>query len=365
MSDVLTRRDLNRATLARQLLLARAEVTVADAVGRLLAMQAQEPRPPFTGLWARVADFTADDLRTALRDRTVVRATWVRATLHLLPAADYVRFRSLLAPTLAAGAAQTIKRLPGDIPDLDELIAAAREVLGDGPLDFAAIRDRLAERFPKANDRALGYQVRLCLPLVMVPTDDPWAFPSAAQFGLAETLLDQHLHTTAEAEEFTRRYLAAYGPATAADMQTWSWLPEAKATLDTLRPELAVFRDESGKELFDLPDAPRPDGDVPAPARFLPDFDSLLLAHADRTRIIPEEHRTKLVTKNLRVTAAVLHDGIACGTWKITRKKTAATLTITPFTTLPKRAVAELTEEGERLLAFTDPEPPKREIVVA
>lgn len=364
MTDVLTTRELNRATLARQLLLERGQMPVADAVARLLALQAQEARPAHIGLWSRLNGFTPDHLGDALHDRQVVRATSLRATLHLLAARDYLAFRPLLEPTLAATAAATIKRLPGPPPETERLIPAARAALRGQSLDFAAIRDRMHEEFPDVNDRALGYSVRLNLPLVMVPTRDRWSFPAAARFTMADEWLGATTAAACTPEEFVTRYLAAFGPASPRDLQTFSWL-RLKPVFDRLRPDLRAFATESGQVLFDLPEAPRPNADIGAPARFLPEFDSLLLAHDDRTRIIPAEYRARLITRNLRVPAAFLWDGFVRGTWKTTLRKTSVTLTLTPFGRLPARAVRELSAEADRMLQFTDPGIAARDVRVA
>jgi hypothetical protein len=187
----------------------------------------------------------------------------------------------------------------------------------------------------------------------MVPTEDRWAFPSVASFTPAEGWVGK-LSSDGSPEALVLRYLAAFGPATAGDAQTWSGLPGLRPVLEGLRPRLHVFEDERGRELFDLPDAPRPDEDVPAPPRFLPEFDNLVLAHADRTRVLADEHRPLVVTKNLRVRATFLWDGFVRGTWEVERKKDVAILKLTPFGPLPKRASKELAAEGEGLLRFVE-----------
>jgi len=350
--DVLTRHALNRAALARQMLLDRERVPAVDAVARLAGMQAQEARPPFVGLWARVAGFARAELHAALHAREVVRATFLRGTLHLVGAEDYVAFRTPIQPMLAQALRVLGTRAEG--LDVDKLLPVARDVLAAGPQDFTSLRALLQERFPEVNDRALGYAVRTHLPLVMVPTADRWGFPSVARFTLADAWLGRPPAPGETPHDLVLRYLAAFGPASATDVQTWSGLGRMKPVLESLRPRLRVFADERGRELFDLPDAPRPDADTPAPARFLPEFDNLLLAYDDRTRIVAEEYRARLVTRNLRVHAAFLWDGLVRGTWKITRKKARATLVMTPFEALPKPAGAALAEEGERLLRFVE-----------
>jgi hypothetical protein len=349
--ETLTVRSLNRATLARQLLLERHRMTAAEAVERLCGMQAQEPRPPFLGLWTRLEAFDAAELAAALHAGDVVRATLMRATLHLMSARDYAAFRPALQPGIAAALNVVGARAAGIDPPA--LAAHARTLLADAPRTFDEIRAAIAAAFPDLDQRVAGYAVRLHLPLTMVPTEDRWAFPRAARFALSDVALDPHDAPAPDA--LVLRYLAAFGPAAATDVQRWAGLRGLKPVLDGLRDRLVTFRDERGRELFDLPDAPRPGEDVPAPPRFLPDFDGLLLAHEDRTRVIADQHRGEVATKNLRIRATVLWDGFVVGTWAIERKRAAATLQITPFGTLPRGARKALTEEGEALLAFAEP----------
>jgi len=351
--STLTTRQLGRATLARQLLLERAELPVVDAVERICGLQAQEPRPPFVGLYARLAGFEEGALRKSLHERAVVRGTMMRGTLHLTSAADFAAFRGPLQPVLTRGMTAALRdRAEGLEPDA--VLPVARALLEERPRSFEELRTLLHEEFPHVDDRALGFAVRMLLALVMVPTDDRWAFPRVADFTLAETWLDRPLAADDGAAQLVLRYLAAFGPAAAADVQTWSGLQGIQSVLEGLRPRLATFTDERGRELFDLPESPRPDAATPAPARFLPDFDSLLLAHADRSRVIADDDRPAVITKNLRVRPTFLVDGFVRGTWEIKRTRRAATLTITPFHPLSAPDAAELETEGGSLLRFTD-----------
>ena len=197
----------------------------------------------------------------------------------------------------------------------------------------------------------------MLLPLVLVPTQAAWGFPAAADFAIADDWLKTPISTqTAPAHALVRRYLAAFGPATSADAQTWSGLQGLKAVFEGLRPELVTFRDENKKELFDLPDAPRPAEDTPAPVRFLPEFDNLVLAYADRSRLMADEHRGRIVTKNLQVRATFLVEGQVAGTWKVERKKKAAVLVLEPFAPLAKKMLAALEPEALALLRFVEDE---------
>jgi hypothetical protein len=354
VDEVLSRRALNRATLARQLLLERTNMPALDAIERLAGMQAQEARPPFVGLWTRLAEFRAEQLTDLLRSREVVRATAMRATLHLMSARDYLAIRSTLQPMLTSGMAAVLKERMAEI-DMEALVQCAREHYATGPCTFDALRGYLASRMPEGDVRALAYGVRTHLPLVQVPTETRWAFPTAADFVPADVWLGQRPSPEDRRGELVMRYLAAFGPASVADAETWSYMKGLKPVFEALRPKIVTFRDEKKRELFDLADAPRPPEETPAPVRFLPEYDNLVLSHADRTRIVPEEHRKKIVTANLRVHATFLVDGFVAGTWKVDFKKIAS-LIIEPFTPLHSSVQSELEAEGERLIRFVAPD---------
>ena len=329
------------------MLLRREPVTVVDAVERLAGLQAQEPKPPFVALQARLADFDAGELRTAIRAGDVVRATLMRGTLHLVSASDFLALRNAVAADLDAVIRMLGARAAG--LDVEVVTAAARELLAQEPRTFNELRALLQERFPDVNHRALGYVSRMALPLTMVPTDDRWCFPRDSAFALPKRKPGR-----GDAAKLVRRYLAAFGPASVADAQGWAGVKGLQRVFDEL--ELETFSDEQGRRLFDLPDAPRPGEDVPAPVRLLGEFDSLMLAHADRTRLIDDEHRPLVTTKNLRVKAAFLVDGRVAGTWTAARKRKEATLTLAPFGKLAKRSIAELEREAEALLRFLEPD---------
>jgi hypothetical protein len=277
----------------------------------------------------------------------------MRGTLHLLASADYASFRPALQPVMERALKVLGERAAG--LDLELVLPAARSLLRERPRGFDELRRLLHERFPAVNDRALGYAVRTHLPLVMVPAEARWGFPSVADFTLAESWLGHPVAAAGPVEQLVLRYLAAFGPASAADAQTWSGLQGLASVIEGLRPQLRVFRGETGRrELFDLPHAPRPAGDVPAPARFLPEFDNLVLAHADRTRLLDDQHRGRIVTKNLRVRATFLWDGMVAGTWEVKRARGVATLVAAPFHALPSGAAKQLTAEALALLRFAE-----------
>jgi hypothetical protein len=359
----LTRAQLNRATLARQLLLEREPLSAVAAIERIGGMQAQEPKHPFIGLWTRLEGFDRDELLGALHAREVVRATLMRSTLHLMSAADYGALRMAMQPSMSVALRVLGARSAG--MDLDAVLPAARELLQAGPLTFDDIRAQLQEQFPDVNDRALGYAVRTLLALVMVPVEDGrWGFGRVSSFTLADTWLDGP-PAGADAEALVTRYLGAFGPASAKDAQTWSGVGGLKAVLDGMRDRLEVFSDERGRELFDLPGAPRPDAGVAAPARLLPEFDNLVLAHDDRSRVIADEHRPLVTTKNLRVKATFLLDGVVAGTWTVAVKRKLATLELAPFGRLTTQARGELEREALALLAFVEPDVAARDVKLA
>ena len=346
MADDISPRALNRATLARQLLLARDSRDPVAAVEQLGGLQAQEPKPAYLALWTRLDGFERDALHAALHDRAVVRATAMRATLHMLSAADFAALRPALQPALD-GALDGVLKQRGAEVDRPAVVAAARRLLRDEPLTFNDLRERLAERFPDTEIRSLGYTVRMLVPLLMVPTDDRWSFPGDARFALAEDRLGP-----ADPAALVRRHLRAFGPASAADVQAWSGVKALKETVEGMADELVALK-AGRRTLYDLPDAPRPGEDAEAPPRLLPEFDSLLLAHQDRTRVIADEHRKALATKNLRIASTFLVDGVVAGSWAIERKRGTATLTLSSFGPLAKADREAIATEAEALLAFT------------
>lgn len=349
--EVLTRRALNRALLARQMLLRREEIPAVEAVGRLAGMQSQAPNPPYVGLWTRLEGFRHEELSQAVRDRTVVRMALMRSTIHLATASDALELRPLVAPVLERGFRSNYgKRLEG--LELVEVAAAGRALVEEEPRTFAELGTRLGERWPGRDPAALAQAVRTFVPLVQVPPRGLWGARGQATHTSAEAWLGRPLAAAPSAEEMVLRYLAAFGPATVKDAQAWSGISRLRDVFAVLRPRLRTFRDEDGNELFDLPGAPRPDPATPAPARFLPEWDNVLLSHAVRTRILADEHRPRVFTVNGIILGTVLVDGFVAGTWKIARERGTATLHVEPFAPLsgPDRAAVE--EEGAGLLAF-------------
>ncbi len=348
-----TIRGLNRALLARQLLLKREKIGVAAAVEQLLAVQAQLARPPYIALWTRLQGFRRDDLTRALADRVVVRATSLRGTIHLTTAADFLRFRATLQPGLDKGLAAILKdRLAG--ADLDAVLTAGRAFF-DTPQTFDALRGHFAHAFPKLDTRAIAYCTRLRMPTVQVPDDSPWGFPGQADFIAADRWLKKKPAAKADAAALVTRYLAAYGPASIADAQAWLGVPDLKPVFAALAKTLITIPGLKKDSLFDVPEAPRPAEDTAAPLRFLPDYDSAVVARAD-PRIVPTEHRSKVFLSALRIAPVVLVDGFAAATWKIERKKDVATLTVTPFGKLSAAVKDAIEREGTALVRFVEPD---------
>ena len=342
--ETLSRRALNRATLARQLLLERATMPALDAVHHLVGLQAQIPLNPYTGLWSRLAGFQPDELARLLVGREVVRIVAMRATIHLVTADDCLLLRPLMQPILVKELGHHRDHAPALAGiDLAPVLDFARTAFAVGPRSGAELRRILAERFPELDAGALAYACRCLLPLVQVPPRGVWGQAGQVTVTTAEAWLGRPLATAPSIDDVMVRYLAAFGPASVADAGTWSRLTGLREVFERLRPRLVTFRDERGRELFDLPDAPRPDPDVAAPARFLPEYDNLLLSHDDRSRFGTDEDRARLYYGNGPVHGAVLVDGTVAGTWAV------------DGTTLVVRgpgATKELEAEGLQLLRF-------------
>jgi hypothetical protein len=347
--------QLNRATLARQMLLAREKISTLGAIERLVAMQAQLARPPYVGLWTRVQGFKRDDLTKLFTSRKAVRGTHLRGTLHVMSAKDFARFRGAIQPGLSGGMQAILRdRMKGF--DLDSVTEAAREVFAKGPTGFEPVRQHLIKKFPKGDERAMGYAARLQIPLLQVPDEGRWGYASAADFTLADKWLGTKISSDESPDDLLLRYLAAFGPASVTDAQTWAGLGRLRDAFERLRPKLVTFRDERGRELFDLPKAPRPDAETDAPVRFLPEFDNILLGHDDRTRVVADVHRKHVYLPGLRVAATLLVDGSVAGTWSVESKKNVTTIVIQPFTKYAKATRDEAEKEGTSLARFMEPD---------
>jgi hypothetical protein len=355
MADrILTLRELNRTTLSRQALLQRSETSVTAAVEQLVGLQAQQAAAPYIGLWTRLENFQREDLAKLLHAREIIKATFIRGTLHLCTAQDYLRFRTTLQPALTAGWEAIAKGRKADF-DMDALLTSAREFIAEKPRAFAEISEMLTRTMPGYDVGAMRYAVRTHIPLVQVPISTGWSYPGDPEFALAEWWIGAPIAPEENLRELVFRYLAAFGPATVTDSQTWSYI-SLKETFQQLRPELQTYRDERKRELFDLPCKPIVDADTPASVRFLPEYDNLLLSHQLRTRIISEEHRSKVFLPGLRVRSTILIDGFVAGAWKVEKKKGIATILIELFDSRKPSELKSLTSEAERLVRFIEPD---------
>jgi hypothetical protein len=335
------------------MLLRRRKLSAVEAIERLVGLQAQAPTPPYIGLWTRLKDFHTDELERLILQRRAVRIALMRNTVHLVSARDCLALRPLMQPVFDRTLYSTrANRAHLEGVDVEALVAAGRALLEERPRTAKELGELLQEQWPERDPASLARAIRHLVPLVQVPPRGLWGKSGPAAHTTAEAWLGRPLDPAPSLEETILRYLGAFGPATVKDVQTWSGLTRLGEVIDRLRGRLRIFRDESGKELFDVPDAPMPDPDTPAPPRFLPEFDNLILSHADRTRVIAEEYRKAIASKNGMVPASVLVGGFVRGTWKTVWTRGKATLEIKPFEPLTNVDRAALVEEGERIIRF-------------
>jgi Winged helix DNA-binding domain len=352
--DIISTRALNRATLARQLLLRRADLPAIDAIEHLVGMQAQAPLAPYVGLWSRLGSFRHTELAGLIAGRQAVRIHLMRTTVHLVSARDAVMLAPLLRGVHERAFATGSPFGPSLAGlDLAELVAEGQRLLGEQPRSRAELGRELAARWPRHDPVDLAYAVSYLVPLVQVPPRGIWGQPQGgARWAPAEVWLGRPLEPRPRIEEMIRRYLAAFGPATVQDIQAWSGLTRLREITTVMAPRLRPARDESGAELLDLPEAPRPDPDTPAPVRFLPEYDNLLLSYADRGRVIPSRRPVPLPPGNGGRTGTVLTDGRWNGTWTISRSRDTAVLRVEPHDRISGRDAEALEAEGSRLLSF-------------
>jgi Winged helix DNA-binding domain len=376
---VLSLRAVNRALLARQLLLERQVLTAAgpgrtaqvvQTIEHLVGLQAQAPFPPYYGLHSRLDGFLPGDLAALITDRSVVRIALMRGTIHLVSARDCLPLRQLVQPVIERGMRGAFGRQLAGV-DPGELAAAGRRLVEAEPMSFGHLGQALAAQWPDHPPAALAQGVRTYVPLVQVPPRAVWGQAGQSLHTSAEHWLGWPASSVAGPPELARpaadpaelarlvaRYLGAFGPATVRDVQAWSGLTGLKAVLEQLRPSLVTFRDEQGAELFDVPTAPRPDENTPAPVRLVAEFDNLVLSHAGRARVISPEATRRLSTINGVIPGSVLVDGFVAGMWRLTRSRSAATVTIELFSPVRRLDRAQrdaLTAEAERVLAFGAP----------
>jgi hypothetical protein len=350
--------------LARQLLLRRRRAAVADVLERMVGLQAQVPEAPYVGLWSRVDRFDPEALVALYERRAVVRTTAMRATLHLLTRRDALAIRPVVQPVIARmelGQRSYVAAIDG--VDLAPVRAAARELMDEEPRSTAELKQLLGERFPATDADALVRHVKCNEPIVQVPPRGLWRRKGQARWARIERWLGEPVAPRGDPQRLVLRYLAAFGPASVADIAAWSRLTGVRDIVEPLRPRLRVLRDERGHELLDVPRAPLPDPGLPVPPRFLPEFDNVLVAYADRDRVVASEHRDRVVRSLGRPT--LLFDGFVTALWGVEHRDGTAALTVEQLESIPRAGRAAVVAEGERLLAFLAPEATTRRVVFA
>jgi hypothetical protein len=354
---VLGTRALNRALLERQMLVRRVKLSAAKAIERLVGMQAQVPSSPYVGLWSRLEGFHHEDLSRLISSRRAVRMSLMRCTIHLVTAGDCLALRPVIQPVLERGLfveSPFGKNIKG--VDIDALLAAGRTALDEKPRTTAQLRTLLSLRWPDRDADSLAYAVHYLLPMVQIPPRGLWGGRGVPTFVTCEAWLGRPFAAEPSPDAMVMRYLAAFGPATVGDIASWSGMTRVREVTARLRPRLRTFRDETGKELLDVPRGLLPDPETEVPPRFLPDYDNALLAHDDRSRIMAHEHR-KLVGR-----PTVLVDGFAIGFWKVTRVGGAATLVVETLKRISKQDKVAVSAEGVRLLDFVAADAKRKDV---
>jgi hypothetical protein len=350
-APVLTLRALNRALLARQHLLARARMPAAAMVEHLVGLQAQIPTNPYFALWSRNDAFETIELERLLEERSAVRMSLLRTTLHLATTRDALAMRPVLqAVHERAFETGTPFRRQLTGMDLAEIVQVGRTLLENQALTLHELRRWLAERWPQTDASSLAYAVRYLVPVVQVPPRGLWQRSGQPRWQTLTSWAGRPLELDASPDALVLRYLRAFGPASAADLATWSWLTGVREVVQRLRPSLRTFRDERGVKLFDVEDGLIPDPETSAPPRFLPEYDNLTLSHADRSRVVPREVARRYT--GFGYVGTFLVDGFLAGQWRIDRGSESHRLILEPFVELSDAQATELAQEGERLLAW-------------
>ncbi|MCM2388347.1 winged helix DNA-binding domain-containing protein [Streptomyces albipurpureus] len=350
---VLDTRALNRASLARQHLLKRSDTSVPETVAHLCGLQAQEPQEPFIGLWSRLSSFKPEQLDDALTGRAVVRTHLMRRTVHLVTADDALAWRARHDVMLRQRVLGTYRRELDGI-DLDEVATAGRVIVADQrPRTMGELVDALEDRWPGPPRRALGeLLVAGLIPMAQLPPRGLWHRKAGVRNLPLTTWLERDIaplpadDSDPVGQQLLRRYLAAYGPAASADLRAWCGLAGLPAAIKAVREELVAFRDERGRELLDLPDAPRPHPDTPAPVRFLPAFDNAILGYHDRSRIIDTPHLGLSVAGH----RTMLVDGRVSATWTVRDHR----LRISPLRPLTVQEEDDVRAEAQALTTFLE-----------
>jgi hypothetical protein len=347
---VLPLRTLNRTLLLRQFLLERTAEPTTAVLDRLVAVQGQEPNWPYVGLWTRIAGFQTSELSRLISERTVVRSAVIRATVHLVLADDYRWLRPTVQPVITAltRSAYYADQIAG--LDVGKLADTGRELLAGRTLTRRELGKRLAERFPDRHPGRLAGAFELVEPLVHGPANAAWGSWRSVgpiSVSLAEEWSGRPM-SEPDPELMIQRYLAGYGPATVMDIQAWSGLTRLAEVVERMRPRLRVLRDELGRDLYDLPDAPIAEEGVEAPVRFMPAYDNALLGYRDRTRIIAEDDRRRIAREASAGVPVFLVDGFARGTWSVDDDR----IKIAPFRPLSGDVADAVAAEAERLRVF-------------
>jgi hypothetical protein len=363
-SDVFSARDLNRALLSRQMLMQRGKMPAAKAIEKLVGMQAQLPNSPYVGLWSRLVGFHQSELGDLYEKRRVVRLAMMRSTIHLVTDSDCLALRPVVQPAIDRSLKGAHGRHLADI-DTEELTQAGRDIVNSSPATFSDLGKELNIRWPDRHPDIMRNAIRALVPLVQVTPRGIWGKTGPAAHTTVENWLGQSLASDGTVAGLVMRYLAAFGPASVIDAQAWSGLTRLGSVFEDLRPRLLSFRDEKNRELFDLPNAPRPAGDLDVPVRFLPEFDNVLLAYKDRSRIIADKYRPLVYPTNGMIQPTVLVDGFVEAKWKVRVTAPRATLYVESFRRLSKTERQAIKDEGALLLNFLAPETKARDIRVS
>jgi hypothetical protein len=360
----LSERQLNRATLARQHLLERAGMPPYDMVEHLVGLQAQTPKSWYLTLWSRLAPLNPEGVAALLADRRLVRGWFMRQTIHLVTDRDAPLLRAFTQGVSERSVrGRWLAALAG--VDLGELRRVMHRFTAETPRTHAELLAETTARWPQATDHVtVTNAVKALVPMVQVPPRGLWGRSGAVRMTPLDTWLGTAVPTRVDPRPIVRRYLAAYGPASVADAQLWSGVTRLGETFERLRPELVTFRDARGRELFDLPDAPRPDPDLPAPVRFLADFDNVLLAHADRSRFVDEATRDRLAYRTGPYPSALLVGGRLAGAWYASESGTTVEARIDTARRLDADEEAAVRAEAERMLRFNHPRATERRVEV-
>ena len=366
-APTLTRRQLNRSLLERQWLLRRRAATAEEAIEHLIAIQAQEPPDPYTALWSRIEGFRPEELSSLIETKQAVRApSMLRTTIHLLTARDWLRLRPVVQVVQEQGFRNSPfnRNLTG--LDLDEVLAEGRRILDEQPRSGNELGKALAERWPDRDVSSLGYAVRSLVPVVQLPPRGLWGRGGRPVLATAEHWLGETVGTDDSPDGLILRYLAGWGPASVMDAQAWCWRTKLGEAFERLRPQLRTFRDENGRELFDVPDGPLPDPETPAPVRFFPIYDNAFLGYKDRSRVLHDDAPWGGDPAAFDVFrwGSFAVDGYIVGGWKHEedRKGGRSTILAMPVVPLSAESMRAIEPEAIALSTFLRPDAADRDV---